>query len=120
MDLLVIHFNSLTFLFAGALCIILGVYAFVKQEFLLGWVLCILGASFTAQGFLDLTKLTVPGWVSPSIDAVCGIVVIWLTISGGYTAPSWSSRRRTYWWLLAFGMGAILLAIFEARQYYWA
>jgi hypothetical protein len=120
MHLLVSHFNALTFLFAGALCVIAGVYAWVKGEILLGIVMGIVfGASFTVRGFLDLTKLTVPGWISPSIDAVFGIVIIWRSISGLYAEPAPSSRRRKYWWFLAFGMGAILLAIYKALQYYW-
>ncbi len=60
MDLVVSHFNSLMFLFVGALGIIVGVYASVKQDFLLGWFLCIVGASSIAEGFLDFTKHTLP------------------------------------------------------------
>jgi hypothetical protein len=120
MDLLVTHFNALTFLFAGAICVIVGVCFWVKGEVLFGVVMCIVfGANFIAQGFLDLTKLSVPGWVGPSIEAVCGVGLIWQSISKLHAAPSPSPRRRTWWWILAFGIGAILLAIYHALQYYW-
>jgi hypothetical protein len=120
MDLLATHFNAFTFLFAGALCVIVGVYAWAKGEVLFGTVMGIwFGASFTVRGLLDATGLTVPGWVSPSIDAVLGIGIIWISISRLYAAPAPSSRRRTWWWCLAFGIGVILLAIYKALQYYW-
>ncbi len=119
MDLLVTHFNALTFLLAGALCVIVGVCFWVKGEVLFGMAMSIVfGANFIAQGFLDLTKLSVPGWIHPLIDGVCGIGLIWLSISKLYAAPSPSSRR-TWWWVFAFGIGAILLAIYQALQYYW-
>ncbi len=117
MNVLANHFNALTFLFAGALCVIVGVCFWVKGEVLFGVVMCLVfGANFIAQGFLDLTKLTVPGWVGPSITAVCGIGITWRSISKLYAAPT--SGRRTWWWVLAFGIGAIALAIYQAVQYY--
>ncbi len=88
MDLLVNHYQALTLLFLGALGIIVSVYAFVKPDFVIGWLMGIFSASFIAQGLLDLTRLTVPGWVLPSIEAVCAIVVIWIGISARYTALS--------------------------------
>jgi hypothetical protein len=118
MDLVVNHLNALSCLFAGTLCFIVGAYFWVKEgQIFFGMVMCFgFGANLIAAGFLDLTKLTVPGWVSPLTDAVLGIPLIWISISRFYASPSPRSRR-TYWWFLAFGIGAIL--IFRSLQYYW-
>ena len=118
MDLVVNHFNALASLSVGALCVIVGAYIWVKEgDPLFGMVMCVLfGANLIAEGFLDLTKLRVPGWVSRSTDAACGIYLIWISISRFYASPSPRSRR-TYWWFLAFGIGVIF--IFRSLQYYW-
>ncbi|AFM27050.1 hypothetical protein [Desulfomonile tiedjei] len=118
MDLLLNHLNALTCLFAGALCVILGMFFWVKEgDPLFGMIMCFgFGANLIAEGFLDLTKLRVPGWVTPITDAVCGIGLIWISISRFYASPSPRSRR-TYWWFLAFGIGIIF--VFRSMQHYW-